>query len=154
MLVATGALDLGRYSVAAGCVGILEACLDASVAHTGKRHQGGGLLRDHQLVRAKITDMLTHLNAARLLRVHAGQLKDARDPETLAATWMAKYFASTSAMRAASDAVQLHGASGCADGHPVNRYFRDAKIMEIIEGSTEIQQITIAEQAFRYGERA
>jgi methoxymalonate biosynthesis protein len=154
LLVATGALDLGRYSVAAGCVGILEACLDASVSHTGQRHQGGGLLRDHQLIRAKITDMLTHLEAARLLRRHAGELKDKGDPETLAATWMAKYFASTSAMRAASDAVQLHGATGCGDGHPVNRYFRDAKIMEIIEGSTQIQQITIAEQAFRYGRAA
>ena len=154
LLVATGALDLGRYSVAAGCVGILEACLDATVAHTGQRHQGGGLLRDHQLIRAKITDMLTHLKAARLLRRHAGELKDKGDPETLSATWMAKYFASTSAMRAASDAVQLHGASGCGDGHPVNRYFRDAKIMEIIEGSTQIQQITIAEQAFRYGRAA
>jgi len=149
LLVATGALDLGRYSVAAGCVGILEACLQASVAHTRQRRQGGALLRDHQLVRAKITDMVTQLSAARLLRWHAGRLKDTGDPETLTATWIAKYFASTSAMRAASDAVQLHGASGCGDGHPVNRYFRDAKIMEIIEGSTQIQQITIAEQAFR-----
>ncbi|GAA4552128.1 acyl-CoA dehydrogenase family protein [Amycolatopsis samaneae] len=147
-MVATAALDLGRYSVAAGCVGILQACLDASVAHTAGREQGGVLLREHQLVRRMISDMVTGVQAARALVRRAGELKDGRDPETLTATWIAKYFASTQAMRAATDAVQLHGASGCADGHPVNRYFRDAKVMEIIEGSSQIQQLTIAEHAY------
>ncbi|GIJ48803.1 acyl-CoA dehydrogenase [Virgisporangium aliadipatigenens] len=149
MLVATGALDLGRLSVAAGSCGIIDACLDATVAHTAGRVQGGGLLRDHQLVRAKVSDMLTDLYAARELVSRAARLKDAGDPETINATWVAKYHASTAAMRAATDAVQLHGALGCADGHPVNRYFRDAKVMEIIEGSTQIQQVTIAEHAYR-----
>jgi alkylation response protein AidB-like acyl-CoA dehydrogenase len=64
------------------------------------------------------------------------------------ATWIAKYFASCAAARAASDAVQLHGARGCTGDYPVGRYYRDAKIMEIIEGSSELQQITIAEAAF------
>jgi methoxymalonate biosynthesis protein len=147
-MIATAALDLGRYSVAAGCVGILQACLDASVAYTASREQGGALLRDHQLVRRMISDMVTGVHAARSLCRRAGELKDNRDPATLSATWIAKYFASTSAMRAATDAVQLHGAIGCRDGHPVNRLFRDAKVMEIIEGSTQIQQLVIAEHAY------
>ncbi|HWC81167.1 MAG TPA: acyl-CoA dehydrogenase family protein [Pseudonocardiaceae bacterium] len=153
-MVATGALDLGRYSVAAGCVGILQACLDASVEHTAHREQGGARLREHQLVRALVSDTVTSLHAARALVRQAGELKDQGDPATLMATWIAKYFASTAAMRAATDAVQLHGALGCADGHPVNRYFRDAKVMEIIEGSSQIQQLTIAEHAYQQrGER-
>lgn len=147
-LVAAGTLDLGRYSVAAGCVGVLQACLDASVAHTAHRRQGGALLRDHQLVRRMIADMVTGVAAARSLCHRAGELKDDRDPATLTATWIAKYFASANAMRAATDAVQLHGAAGCADGHPVNRFFRDAKVMEIIEGSSQIQQLTIAGHAY------
>lgn len=149
-LVATGALDLGRYSVAAGCVGILQACLDASVGYTSQRRQGGALLRDHQLVRHMVADMVTRLHAARALCRQAGELKDNGDPATLMATWIAKYYASTSAMQAAGDAVQLHGANGCADAYPVHRYFRDAKVMEIIEGSSQIQQLTIAEHAYQH----
>jgi alkylation response protein AidB-like acyl-CoA dehydrogenase len=150
-MLATSALDLGRYSVAAGCVGILQACLDACVGYTAGRHQGGRLLKDHQLVRQLVSDMVTRLRAARLLCRHAGELKDRGDPATVSATWIAKYFASTSAMRSAADAVQLHGANGCGDSYPVNRYFRDAKIMEIIEGSTQIQQLTIADTAYQPG---
>ncbi|MCP2168454.1 acyl-CoA dehydrogenase family protein [Goodfellowiella coeruleoviolacea] len=151
MLVLTHALDLGRYSVAAGCVGIMQACLDASVDYTGQRRQGGQPLRERQLVRRLISDMVTRLHAARLLCVRAGELKDAGDPATLMATWVAKYFASTSAMRTASDAVQLHGANGCTEGtHSVSRYFRDAKVMEIIEGSSQIQQLVIADDAYQH----
>ena len=78
-----------------------------------------------------------------------GWLKDASDPATLAATCRAKYFASTAAMRAASDAVQIQGAAGCAPGADAARYFRDAKVMEIIEGSNEVQRVTIAGEAYR-----
>jgi alkylation response protein AidB-like acyl-CoA dehydrogenase len=148
-MLATSALDLGRYSVAAGCVGILQACLDACVDYTSRRRQGGALLREHQLVRRLISDMVTRLRAARLLCRHAGELKDEGDPSTVTATWIAKYFASTNAMRCAGDAVQLHGANGCGDGYSVNRYFRDAKVMEIIEGSTQIQQLMIADTAYQ-----
>jgi hypothetical protein len=148
-LVMTTALDLGRYSVASGCVGILQGCLDASVEQTSRRQQGGALLRDHQLVRRMISDMVTRLRAARLLCRHAGELKDRGDPATVSATWIAKYYASTGAMESASDAVQLHGASGCIDGARVQRYFRDAKVMEIIEGTTEIQQLVIADSAYQ-----
>ncbi|OKH99764.1 acyl-CoA dehydrogenase [Streptomyces sp. CB02923] len=147
--VATSALDIGRYSVAWGCVGLLAACADASMAHAGERVQFGKPLAEHQLVRRMIADMVTDTAAARLLCLRAGRLKDARDPETVNATWMAKYFASVKAFRAAADTVQIFGAAGCAEGHPAQRMLRDAKIMEIIEGSTEVQQDYLAQAALR-----
>ncbi|MFE6038320.1 acyl-CoA dehydrogenase family protein [Streptomyces sp. NPDC056452] len=152
-MVLTGTLDLGRYSVACGSVGILQACLEAGAAYTDRRRTSGRRLGDHQLIQAKLSDMVTDTRAARLLCAEAGRLKDAGDPETIMATWVAKYFASTAAARHASEAVQLHGANGCSPDFPVARYYRDAKVMEIIEGSNEIQRITIAEQARRDGER-
>ena len=151
LLVATTALDLGRYSVACGCVGILQACLDACVSYTAKRSQGGAVLREHQLVRRLISEMVAQLSAARLLCRHAGELKDQGDPATVTATCIAKYVAASSAVRVAGDAVQLLGAHGCSTSASVSRYFRDAKIMEIIEGSTQIQQLMIAEDAYRRG---
>ncbi|RJQ77858.1 acyl-CoA dehydrogenase family protein [Amycolatopsis panacis] len=147
--VMTGALDLGRYSVACGSVGILRAALAACADYTSKRSAGGGLLRDLPAIRAKISDMVTARDAAWLLCEKAGRLKDAGDPATIMATWVAKYFASTAAARAASDAVQIHGANGCGPDYPVARLYRDAKVMEIIEGSTQIQELTIAGEAYR-----
>ncbi|QKV67615.1 acyl-CoA dehydrogenase family protein [Streptomyces harbinensis] len=145
--IATGVLDIGRHSVAAGSTGIIAAALDGSVRHAAGRRQGGALLGEHQLIQRLITRMAVDLRAARALCRDAGALKDAGDPATLMATCAAKYFASTAAMRAATDAVQIHGAVGCSDGHPANRLFRDAKIMEIIEGSSQIQEILIAQHA-------
>ncbi|GAA3226533.1 acyl-CoA dehydrogenase family protein [Streptomyces sp. XM83C] len=148
-MVLTGVLDLGRYSVAAGSVGIVQACLEACAGHARRRTTGGQPLAERQLIRSKLSDMVTDVRAARLLVAEAGRLKDAGDSATLMATWVAKYFASTAAARHASEAVQVHGALGCAPGSPVARFYRDAKVMEIIEGSNEIQRITIAEEAFR-----
>ncbi|WP_062216684.1 acyl-CoA dehydrogenase family protein [Streptomyces sp. NBRC 109706] len=148
-MLLTGTLDLGRYSVAAGSVGIVQACLDASAAYTETRTVGGVPLSELPLIRAKVSEMVTDVRAARLLVAEAGRLKDAGDEATLAATWVAKYFASTAAARHASEAVQIHGAAGCAGDHPVSRYYRDAKVMEIIEGSNEIQRTTIAGEAYR-----
>ncbi|MFJ9447799.1 acyl-CoA dehydrogenase family protein [Kitasatospora sp. NPDC101235] len=147
--VATSALDIGRYSVAWGCVGLLAACADAAMAHADERVQFGKPLGEHQLVRRMIADMVTDTTAARLLCLRAGQLKDAGDPATVNATWMAKYFASVKAFRAAADTVQIFGAAGCAEGHPAQRMLRDAKIMEIIEGSTQVQQDYLAQAALR-----
>lgn len=153
--VAGAALDLGRYTVAWGCVGILDACLAATLDYTGARRQFGQPLKEHQLVRRLVSDMVTDAHAARLLCTEAGRLKDAGDPGALAATSIAKYFASTAAARAAGDAMQLHGANGCSAGYPLQRYLGDAKIAEVIEGSTQIQQIVIAEYGYqnRAGER-
>jgi alkylation response protein AidB-like acyl-CoA dehydrogenase len=149
-MILTGMLDIGRFSVAAGCIGIIQGCLDASAAYTSIRTVGGTKLRDLQLIRAKVSDMVTDAAAARLLVERAARLKDAVDPETIIATWMAKYFASTAAARHASAAVQLHGANGCGPDYPVERFYRDAKVMEIIEGSSEVQQITIAGSAYQH----
>lgn len=145
LTVGPRALEFGRYSVAWGCVGIAQGCLDACLDHTERRWQGGAFLKDHQLIRRLLTDMATGVTAARLLCRQAGNLRDAGDPAGPLATWMAKYHAAATASRAAGDAVQIHGAAGCVDDHQVARYYRDAKIMEIIEGSTQIQQIMIAD---------
>ncbi len=147
--VATTALDLGRYSVAWGSVGAAQACLEASLRYTSERKQFGRALREHQLIQQMITEMITNVKAARLLCYQAGYLKDRGDPHTVMETWIAKYFASKTFAQAASDAVQIHGAYGCSSEYPVQRYFRDAKVMEIIEGSTQIQQITIANYAYQ-----
>jgi glutaryl-CoA dehydrogenase (non-decarboxylating) len=146
--VAATALDLGRYSVACGSVGIAQACLEASLDYTSKRWQFGSYLKDHQLIQQMITGMVTNTKAARLLCYHAGYLRDSRDPRAIMETSIAKYFASTTATRVANDAVQVHGANGCSNDYPVQRYARDARIMEIIEGSTQIQQINIARDAY------
>lgn len=145
--IASSALDCGRYSVAWGCVGIAQACLDACLEYTGRRKQGGALLKDHQLVQRMITQMVVETKAARLLCWNAGRLKDAGDPASVTETSIAKYFACKTAARAARDAVQLHGAVGCTNEHAPERLFRDAKLMEIIEGSNELQEITIAQNA-------
>jgi len=91
--------------------------------------------------------MIVDTEAARLLCLQAGDYRAAGDPNELSRTLAAKYFASRTAMRAASSAVQIHGANGCGNEYPVQRYFRDAKIMEIIEGSSQMQQIMIAKLA-------
>jgi alkylation response protein AidB-like acyl-CoA dehydrogenase len=141
--VIAAALEHGRYSVAWGAVGIGQACLDACRRYTAERRQFGVPLADHQLIRRMLTDMIVNVRAARLLCLRAGWLRDQRDPGAFMETMAAKYFASTMAVRAANDAVQIHGANGLSDEYPVGRYLRDAKVTEIIEGSTQIQQITL-----------
>ncbi len=147
--VALSALEVGRFSVASGCVGIIQACLDASLAYASTREQFGARIREHQLVQRMVTNMATDLRAARLLCRHAAELRDAGDPSAAGEIFVAKYFASTAATRAALDAVQIHGANGCTEEFPVERYLRDTRVMEIIEGSTQIQQVTIANDEYR-----
>ena len=147
--VASYTLEQGRYSVAWGAVGLGQACLDASLAYANERHQFGVPLIRHQLVSALLADMIVNVRAARLLCLRAGWLRASRDPGAGAETMAAKYFAAVTAAKAANDAVQIHGANGCSEGFPVARYFRDAKIMEIIEGSNQIQQSTISRFAFQ-----
>ncbi|GAX42276.1 acyl-CoA dehydrogenase domain-containing protein [Tolypothrix sp. NIES-4075] len=147
--VAASALDYGRYSVACGCIGIAQACLEACIRYTSERKQFGVYLKEHQLIRQMITEMIVNVKAARLLCYHAGYLKDIGNPKSIVETAIAKYYASTVATKIANDAVQIHGGNGCSSEYPVQRYLRDAKIMEIIEGSTQIQQITIAESGYQ-----
>jgi alkylation response protein AidB-like acyl-CoA dehydrogenase len=151
--VMASALALGRYSVAYGSVGLIQACLDECADYTARRRVPAGLLADQQLVRRMISDMVTKIRAARLLCVDVGRLRDRNDPEAVVASWIAKYFASTAAVASASDAVQIHGAQGCAPGSRVARLYRDAKPLEIIEGTSQLQQDTIAQLASPRGQR-
>jgi len=146
--VANAALDHGRYCVGWGCVGLGQACLDASLSYTSKRKQFGAYLRKHQLIQKMIADMATNVRAARALCLQAGNLKQMGEPDLIMETSIAKYFASKMALNAANDAVQIHGANGCGSEYPVQRYLRDAKITEIIEGSSQIQQIIISQSAY------
>jgi alkylation response protein AidB-like acyl-CoA dehydrogenase len=141
--VIAAALEHGRYSVAWGAVGVAQACLDASLSYAKSRKQFGSLLFDHQLIRAMLAEMITNVRAARLLCLRAGYLRQVGDPAAFMEVMVAKYFAATVAAKAATDAVQIHGANGCTEDYPVARYLRDSKVFEIIEGSTQIQQITI-----------
>jgi len=141
--VVSAALEHGRYSVAWGSVGVGQACLDASRAYAAGRRQGGGPIADHQLVRRMLTNVVGEVRAARLLCLRAGWLRQQGDPGAAGEIMVAKYYASTMATRAAADAVQIHGANGCSEDYPVERYLRDSRVLEIIEGSTQIQQITI-----------
>ena len=149
MPVALFALNIGRYSIAWGCVGIAQACLEACIKHTQKREQSGVLLKEHQLIQQMITDMIVNIKAARLLCYQAGQLETAGDPKAVMETMIAKYFTSTMATKVTNDAVQIHGAAGCSQDHITQRHLRDAKIMEIIEGTTQIHQINIAQYGYQ-----
>ncbi|WP_432839329.1 acyl-CoA dehydrogenase family protein [Dactylosporangium sp. CA-092794] len=144
--IAGPALEYGRYSVAWGAVGLLQACLEESLSYARQRHQFGSVIAEHQLIQRLLSDMATTVSAARLLCLQAGRLKETEHPDAVAAIWMAKYFASTGAFRAAADTVQIHGASGCLPTSSAQRMLRDAKVMELIEGSTQIQQIVISER--------
>jgi alkylation response protein AidB-like acyl-CoA dehydrogenase len=147
--VVAAALEQGRYSVACGSVGIAQACLDASLAYSRERVQFGNPIFDHQLIRAMLTDMIVQVRAARLMCYRAGHLRETGDPGAFMETMAAKYLASTVAAKVATDAVQIHGGNGCTDDYPVSRYFRDAKVMEIIEGSTQIQQMVMPRFEFQ-----
>ncbi|MDY6950344.1 MAG: acyl-CoA dehydrogenase family protein [Thermodesulfobacteriota bacterium] len=150
--VAFFALNLGRYSVAWGCVGIAQACLAACIDHTSKRKQFGVHLKEHQLIKQMIADMTVKVQAGRLLCLRAGCAIESGDPNSVMETMAAKYFASKTARETATDAVQIHGALGCSREHAVERYLRDAKVMEIIEGTSQIHQMKIAEYAYQaYG---
>lgn len=147
--VVAAALEQGRYSVACGSVGIAQACLEACLQYSRERTQFGGPIFDHQIIRAMLTEMIVQVRAARLMCYRAGYLRDLGDPGAFMETMAAKYFASTVAARVATDAVQIHGANGCTDRFAVSRYFRDAKVMEIIEGSTQIQQMVMPRFEFQ-----
>lgn len=147
--VALSCLDYGRYTVAWGCVGLAQACLEASVHYAQTREQFGQSLGEFQLIQKMITEMVVQIKSSRLLCLQAGYLKQVGDPESIIETWTAKYAASVMVTKVAADAVQIHGANGCHEDYPVERYYRDAKINEIIEGSTQIHETLIARHALQ-----
>jgi butyryl-CoA dehydrogenase len=141
--VAMSALDNGRYSVAAGCVGICQGCADASVRYAKERKQFGRVIGSFQLVQDLIARMIVDTEAARLLVFRAGHLKNQGRRCTREIS-MAKYFASEAAVRCALDAIQVHGSYGYSNEYPVERYLRDAKVATIYEGTSQIQKLLIA----------
>ena len=143
--VAMSALDRGRLGVAAGAVGIAQACLDASIAYTRQRRQFGQRVADFQMIQATLADMAADVEAARLLVYRAAWVKDQGLPATKA-TSIAKLFATEAAMDAASEAVLLHGNRGYSNQYPVERHYRDIKGLQIYEGTSHIQRVIIARE--------
>jgi butyryl-CoA dehydrogenase len=140
--VAMTALDSGRYSVAAGCVGICQGSLEASVRYSKERIQFGRPIASFQLVQEMISDIAVQTDAARLLVWRAGHLKDTGKPSTTE-TSMAKLFATEAAVHCANTAIQVHGGSGYVDDYPVERYFRDVRVTTLYEGTSQIQKLII-----------
>ena len=140
--VAMSALDKGRISLAAGCVGIAQGCLEASVGYAKERSQFGRPIARFQLVQELIADIAVETDAARLLTWRAAALADADREHTLESSY-AKYFASEVAVRAANAAVQVHGGYGYVDEYPVGKYLRDARVTTLYEGTSQIQKLII-----------
>ena len=140
--IAMSNLDSGRYSVASGCVGICQGCVDESVKYAKEREQFGKPIASFQLVQAMIADMVVKTEASRLLVWRAGFLKDKGRPNTLE-TSIAKLHATESSLECANMAIQIHGGAGYVDDHPVERYFRDARVTTIYEGTSQIQKLII-----------
>lgn len=146
MLVTT-ALAYGRMSVAWGCLGILRACLRAATRHARVREQFGKPLAQHQLVARHLAELLVSEQIASRACEHASHCWESRSPDMVAATVLAKHVSAGHAARGAAEAVQVLASAAANDGHVVARAYRDARLMEIIEGSTEICQLILAEHA-------
>lgn len=147
--VVNEALFHGRYSIAWAGVAVAEAALEEMVGYARSREQFGKRLRQHQLVQAMIADAVADVHAARALCERAGRLIDAGDDDAVHETNIAKLVSSRLAVRVTGDAVQLLGANGVSERYPAERLYREAKVLEIIEGSTQIQQLLVAEYGLR-----
>lgn len=140
--VAMSALAKGRMSVAAGCVGIIQASLDAAVGYAGQREQFGGPIAGHQLVQEMLADIRVELDAARLLVWRVADLVDRGLPFATESS-VAKLYASEAAVKAANTALQVFGGYGFIDEYPVGKYLRDARVMTLYEGTSQIQKLLI-----------
>ncbi|MBT2403808.1 MULTISPECIES: acyl-CoA dehydrogenase family protein [unclassified Streptomyces] len=140
--VAMSALAKGRMSVAAGCVGIAQAALDAAVSYAAQREQFGKPIAHHQLVQELIADISVDVDAARLLTWRVADLIDRGQPFATESS-TAKLFASEAAVRAASNALQVHGGYGYIDEYPAGKLLRDARVMTLYEGTSQIQKLLI-----------
>ena len=144
-------LDGGRISIGAMSVGIAQASLDAAIKYARERRQFGKPIAEFQAIQLLLADMATGIEAARLLVYQTARLKDRGLPFTRQSA-MAKLLASTVSMKAADTAIQIHGGAGYMTDHPVERFFRDAKLMEIGEGTSQIQKLVIARELLREAE--
>ncbi len=143
--VAMSALDHGRLGVAAGALGVGQACLDACVEFARARRQFGQRIGNFEMIQAALADMAAEVEAARWLVYHAAWLKDQGQRATREVS-IAKLYATEAAVRAANEAVLLHGGRGYSNEYPVERYYRDIKGLQIYEGTAHIQRIVIARE--------
>jgi butyryl-CoA dehydrogenase len=141
--VAMATLDGGRIGIASQALGIAKACLDVSTSYSKERKSFGVPISQHQAIQFMLSDMATELDAARLLTWRAAIMKDAKERHTMQSA-EAKLYASEMATRVAHKAIQIHGGYGYSAEFPVERHYRDARITEIYEGTSEIQRIVIA----------
>ncbi|HEV2250323.1 MAG TPA: acyl-CoA dehydrogenase [Candidatus Limnocylindria bacterium] len=146
--IALSTLDGGRIGIAAQAVGIARACLEDSLAYAKERHAFGKPIVEQQAIQWMLADMATEVDAARLMVWRAAALKDRGEPYSAEAA-MAKLFASDIAMKSARNCVQIFGGYGYLKDFPAERHYRDAKITEIYEGTSEIMKLVIAEDMFR-----
>ncbi|WP_042224152.1 acyl-CoA dehydrogenase family protein [Oceanobacillus manasiensis] len=144
-IVVNTALFYGRYSIAWAGLAIVESALEEMTKYARTREQFGQKIGQFQLVKRMIANAVTDVHAAQSLCNRAGELRNANNDEAIMETNIAKYFTSKAAFRVASDAVQVLGGNGCWNEYPVERLFRESKILEIIEGTSQIQQILIAD---------
>jgi len=138
-------ISTGRICIGAQALGILQGSLDRSIAYMKERHAFGRPLADFQALQFKVADMAVHAHAARLMLYDAAARKDAGQPFSQQAS-MAKLFATEKAMEAAHQAIQIHGGYGIMSEYPVARAFGDAKVLEIVEGTSEIQRMIISRE--------
>ncbi len=150
-LIAMSAIDQGRYTVAAGAVGLAQACLDASVKYAHERQTFGEEIGHHQLVKQMIAKMVAGIEAGRLLVWRAGALKN-RGRRNTRETSLAKWHATEHAVASALDAIQIHGANGYSNEFPVERYLRNAKAAVIYEGTSQLHTLIQADYALGYRE--
>ncbi|MDO8614687.1 MAG: acyl-CoA dehydrogenase family protein [Dehalococcoidia bacterium] len=143
--IAQTSLESGRTSTAACAVGISQACLDACIAYAGQRRQWGKPIGGHQLIQEIVADMATDCEAARLLTVEAARTRDAGEPATKAVV-MAKQFATEAAVRAARNAIALHGGVGYLGEYPIEALLRDAIGLSLYEGTTQIQKLILGRE--------
>lgn len=143
LAIGLAALDTGRMGIAAQAVGIAQAALDEALRYARQRHQFGVPIARHQSIQNMIADMATQVDAARLMVYRAAALKEKRLPFTKASA-MAKLFAAEAATRVTDLAVQIHGGYGYSKSYPVERYYRDARVTRIYEGTSEIHRMVIA----------
>jgi glutaryl-CoA dehydrogenase (non-decarboxylating) len=147
--IAMFALDQGRFTVAAGATGLIRACRDASATYAKERHTFGVEIAQHQLVKEMLAGMESDYQASRLLWLRAGWLKNQGRRNTRE-TGLAKWFATVASERAASDAVQIHGANGYSDEYPVGRFYRNSKGAVIYEGTREVHKLMQADYVLGY----
>lgn len=148
MKIALSTLEGGRIGIGSQALGIAQACLEASIKYARERYQFGKPIADFGAIQGFLADMATRVEAARLLILRASSLRDRKMPHSRESA-MAKLFASETAVEAARIGLQIHGGYGYSKAYPIERYYRDAKVCEIYEGTSEVQRIVIARSVIK-----